>query len=118
MMWKCSVCGKDLSTKYSLARHMRRHFEETPQYSCEFCGFRLHHDNASSAYKTKWQCHICGSCLSNKYSLERHMSKHSDVKHYFKCNICNNLFAWQSSLLRHQTTIHGVVLTEEQSSKK
>ncbi|PRD27432.1 UNVERIFIED_CONTAM: PR domain zinc finger protein 15 [Trichonephila clavipes] len=40
-IWKCSVCGKDLSTKYSLARHVRRHFEETPQYSCELCGLQF-----------------------------------------------------------------------------
>lgn len=39
--WKCTVCGKDLATKYSLARHIRRHVEETPQYSCEVCGLNF-----------------------------------------------------------------------------
>lgn len=39
--WKCTVCGKDLATKYSLARHIRRHVEETPQYACEVCGLNF-----------------------------------------------------------------------------
>ncbi|GFY74418.1 hypothetical protein TNIN_132701 [Trichonephila inaurata madagascariensis] len=64
----------------------------------------------------KWKCDICGSYLTTKHSLQRHMKRHLDVKQYFECDICHKLFEWESSMIRHRGSIHGILMSKKKIS--
>ncbi|XP_023240166.1 zinc finger protein 808-like [Centruroides sculpturatus] len=81
---QCPNCGKTVSTKHNLQRHMRIHKIEKP-FKCEFCGRRF-----------TW-----------KSNLTRHLKLHSKEKP-FKCNYkdCGWSFKQEDELERHQFGRH------------
>ncbi|CAG0881569.1 unnamed protein product [Cyprideis torosa] len=51
-------------------------------------------------------CHICGKVLSNRFSLQRHLSSHAGVRP-FKCKICSKSFTSRGALVRHIEAHYG-----------
>lgn len=78
----CTQCGKKLSNRVTLEKHMNLHLGT---FSCE----------------------ICGKCFSKKKSLDIHMDNHEGKKvNTAKCNVCDKSFYDNSSLNKHVKAVH------------
>lgn len=76
--FKCELCEKRLSNKYSLKHHIDS----------------VHHQNKSIA------CHLCGKLVSNRSNLRSHLISHTSDQ--VKCPICNMMFKNLVSLQSHK----------------
>lgn len=62
-------------------------------------------------------CDVCGYRAVCKSALERHVVKHTKVKH-FLCSSCNKQYSSKESLQRHQEMRHGQVFQKNKKWKK
>ncbi|XP_066538721.1 zinc finger protein 271-like isoform X2 [Hoplias malabaricus] len=74
----CSICGKSLSSKYSLTVHLTMHTGDRP-YACSQCGKRF----------------------MNRTNLQIHQNIHTGAKPYV-CTLCPKTFADPSPFGRHK----------------
>ncbi|TSK16103.1 Gastrula zinc finger protein XlCGF7.1 [Bagarius yarrelli] len=110
----CNVCGKNLSTKNSLASHYRLHTREK-LFACTLCGKRFAkkfnlevHYNIHTGAKP-YVCTHCPKSFADPSAFRRHewvhtrKSQHTvrNTKFRFSCNTCGKLFLSKISLSAH-----------------
>ncbi|XP_075988026.1 uncharacterized protein LOC142984356 [Anticarsia gemmatalis] len=123
--FKCSDCGKVLSSYRSFTNHARTH-KKNLRYCCEFCNKTFistmnlkSHKNSShkDAYSTI--CHNCGATFENSDLLRDHLNIYArnnqkrikkqkvpqtnDSSKDLKCKLCNKEFKSRTSLHQHKT---------------
>ncbi|XP_022244494.1 zinc finger and BTB domain-containing protein 14-like [Limulus polyphemus] len=80
---QCVVCNQKLNSRAALKRHMKIHFPS----------------------REKFACFLCGTVVSRKDHLNRHMRwQHKDL--VFICPICKRLFMSNDELNYHLTNSH------------
>jgi KRAB domain-containing zinc finger protein len=82
--------------------------------SCQTCKVsfadrKLYNEHMDSVHEGKkpYQCDLCGTTISTKYSLEKHMKlthEETDLKHH--CHICSKAFKNTNYLPRHIQAVH------------
>lgn len=110
--YECYLCR----IAYDEWMHLRQHFalHRPRDHLCTCCGFfassssslRLHMMRNDHAAITKpHRCPTCGQAFSTKYTLDIHITTHSDVRDY-SCSICGKAFKNKKNLGQHTLT-HG-----------
>ena len=82
-LFLCLQCGKTLTQKKSLNRHIRGHTGIRP-----------------------FQCSVCLKTFTAKSTLQDHLNIHSGDWPY-KCHCCDMDFKHKSALKKHLTSLHG-----------
>merc|ERR1719319_706558 len=110
----CEQCGKELSCKLTLARHMETHSESRVlNWECpELCGKKYHTKLALSDHIAivhnglkKHACDTCGKGFGRKSSLIAHNRVHTgDLA--FRCSFCDAGFKEKRNMLNHQAKKH------------
>lgn len=82
----CDICGRVLSKRSSLRRHLLTHTDERP-YACEICNrafrgggelkrhYRVHTDERPHG------CQACGQRFKQKYHLTKHRRSYHSKQH-------------------------------------
>ncbi|XP_073845574.1 uncharacterized protein isoform X2 [Musca autumnalis] len=111
----CDTCGKAFSHSLALKKHKLIHIpDEEKKYPCQDCG-KLFADKSKLTSHIRFVhtkkyahiCDVCGTKLSNKDALERHMFKHKDIpRPTITCNICGLKMLDPKYMKRHIATQH------------
>lgn len=106
-------CGSKELTSGCAYYHIKWHkFPELMHFECEECGktftdprrFNVH---KSRHFKTSsYTCDLCGTNISAKENLYRHMRKHLKVKFY--CDECPKVYSDKMLLKDHKMKAHGM----------
>lgn len=128
-LYKCNICGRELSQKVNYDDHMAAHAGRRP-YICDQCGmdftwyhaFYRHqqrHKNGSKAFP----CHLCHRTYNNSWNLSRHLKEIHSSKQSYRCDICDevfekkNLYEYHMRSHRRQerqrNTVHSMIQEEQ-----
>lgn len=111
---KCAICGKEMTTKRLLQRHIKNMHSEVELIDCHLCHqkfkakvslrkhIRIFHPEKPHL---SIQCEVCKKMIF-EYRVVRHMKNHSqnEVCH---CHPCRKEFASKKSLIRHMERKHS-----------
>jgi hypothetical protein len=109
---RCHFCGKDFSSVYKLATHVKSH-EGQLEFECNECGKQL----ASRAALNKhvlshgkdFQCELCQKLFSRKDNLQAHFQTHfksaskagSSLVVEYICSFCQGTVSSREDLVAH-----------------
>ncbi|KAK3096111.1 hypothetical protein FSP39_023357 [Pinctada imbricata] len=104
----CKVCGKVLSNRKAMLKHIRQVHPEENGYQCNKCDeafktfdeLRLH--KKIHMGEKIHQCEWCDQSFADKYSLTTHTRKHvNQVLRPYKCEQCGKSFTHKWTLDKH-----------------
>lgn len=111
----CEICGRKFSTAGRLAAHigMIHTFNQTrKEFTCEICSKIFlcksnlsYHLTTHKNFEFQVECSVCKKWLKNKICLRKHMTIHSEVRHF--CDICDYSAANKQCLMNHKKVQHS-----------
>ena len=111
--YNCEFCGKSISRRDNLMKHIHTIHKGHKDYKCESCGksfsdasnFMRHIHTIHEGHKD-YNCESCGKSFSEAQNLKRHIhTVHKGQKDY-KCKSCGKSFTTSNYLKKHNHTIH------------
>ena len=113
---RCPHCKFEFVDSQKLVKHIKQQHLERPHH-CPQCDRSYVKKNSLvqhiKAYHENPGAYICGVCetkFNRKDFLDKHMSRHSDIKD-FKCQSCEKSFKTKAGLSSH---VHGVHRSDRQ----
>lgn len=117
---QCSVCGTWLSEFY-LRRHMRQHNNSKVE-TCTVCGKTLQNKNTLANHmryvhgSRRHQCTLCDKSFTKPMSLREHMAVHTG-KDLYTCSYCPKTFKSDSNMYSHQKKSHTEEWTRDRGKR-
>ncbi|XP_025102436.1 gastrula zinc finger protein XlCGF7.1-like [Pomacea canaliculata] len=103
----CEVCGKVVSSHFSLINHRRTHTGEKP-YNCDQCWRSFAAESSLRSHmlvhsdrRKRFQCRFCPKELLSRKSLKRHERIHQDLLDTYPCEFCGKCFNNKYNLKVH-----------------
>lgn len=110
----CETCGRKFSTAGRLSAHTNTvHFKTTlkKEFTCEICSKTFlcksnlsYHLTTHKNFEFQVECSICKKWLKNKICLRKHMTIHSEIRHF--CDVCDYSAANKQCLMNHKKVQH------------
>ena len=91
--YKCDICGKGLTSNYSLKKHKMLHWDNKP-FVCLVCGKRFVQNSHLTLHVQKHSgirshlCIECGKSFTTKGHLKEHMKFHTGERKVYECMEC------------------------------
>ena len=114
-VFKCQICPKSFSNKYSLQKHAKVH-EDSQRYVCSQCNksFHKHHflkshialEHQKEGNNGKVTCPKCDKTFEYESQMKRHFSRHHANLKTYECSICNQVFDKWTDLRAHKSLKH------------
>ena len=114
-VFKCQICPKTFSNKYSLQKHAKVH-EDSQRYVCLQCNksFHKHHflkshialEHEKEGNNGKVTCPKCDKKFAYESQMKRHFSRHHANLKTYECSICNQVFNKWTDLRAHNSLKH------------
>lgn len=107
----CKICGKTISRKYAMKRHMATHTGEK-KFTCHHCGKQYAQESGLQRHMLvihegvrKYKCPICSLIFGSNSDLKSHQDTHTDPRP-FQCDQCGKTFISQKHLYHHRKYHH------------
>ncbi|XP_058065278.1 zinc finger protein 28-like [Anopheles bellator] len=108
----CDICSKILYNKYSLEKHRRTHFKESPTVQCTVCGKWLKNEETLRIHLSmhrqenmEFICTVCKHRSPSRIALRSHVLRNHEKKRTHKCRFCEKAFV-QANLLKDHIATH------------
>ena len=112
--FSCETCGRKFSTVGRLSAHVNTvHSRKIlkKEFTCEICSKSFlcksnlsYHLTTHKHFEFQVECTICKKWLKNKICLKKHMTIHSEIKHF--CDKCEYSAANKQCLMNHKKVQH------------
>ncbi|XP_042291827.1 zinc finger protein 233-like [Thunnus maccoyii] len=108
--YSCSECGKRLSQKGTLRRHVRKVHRREKPFTCSVCNgnfsqaVTLEQHMRIHTGEKPFSCSVCAKKFTQKRNLKCHMTVHTGEKP-FSCSVCAKRFT-QKRILKGHMTVH------------
>lgn len=110
----CETCGRKFSTSGRLNTHFNTVHSKNfvkKEFSCEICSKNFlcksnlsYHLTTHKNYDLNVECPVCKKWLKNKICLKKHMTVHSEVRHF--CDLCDYSANNKQCLMNHKKVKH------------
>ena len=97
--FKCDLCDKTFTDKYSLEKHCKIIHEKLKQFKCDICDKQFSAKNVLKRHKFavhdklfQFKCQFCTKEFKTSDNLYAHNQVHSEIKPY-ECLLCNSVLS-------------------------
>lgn len=122
-IYKCNICGKQLSTHQSFKTHLLLHLPDNERpYQCNQCdrGFATKPDltaherqHLPEDERLSFTCDICGNRFGSESALTLHTQRVHEDHRPFLCDLCAKSYKTKNDMERHKAQTHGEVKREQ-----
>ncbi|XP_030032931.1 oocyte zinc finger protein XlCOF6-like [Manduca sexta] len=112
ILYKCKVCDRAFSRRFTLSGHMKRCHLEEKDIQCPQCAYMCYTKSELRAHMLKHgaerchQCAVCKKSYARQKTLKEHMRIHNNDRR-FACADCGQAFVQRCSLKGHIKTHHS-----------
>lgn len=111
----CETCGRKFSTAGRLSAHTNTVHSKTilrKEFTCEICSKNFlcksnlsYHLTTHKNFEFQVECEVCKKWLKNKICLRKHMTIHSEIRHF--CDACEYSAVNKQCLMNHKKVQHS-----------
>ncbi|XP_072382253.1 uncharacterized protein [Diabrotica undecimpunctata] len=109
--YKCYICSKYFSDKYTLQRHVMAVHNEEKSFTCKECNISLKTPDSLRKHmqihtdEDMFECRVCSKKFRKKYLHDDHMRSHTGENPY-TCSLCSATFRNRTLLRNHIASAH------------
>lgn len=109
--YKCNVCDRSFTRRFSLTGHMRRRHLEQKEIKCAHCQYMCYTKWELKVHMTRhgaeklFECGLCKKSYTRQKALKEHAKVHFNDRRY-PCDVCGQSYTQNCALKEHLKTHH------------